>query len=50
MRHILPTLAALAICTVQLAPTAAAAEGSLTVELNKFEAGETGGCLSLIHI
>ena len=44
MRHILHTLAALAVCAVQLAPTAAAAEGSLTVELNKFEAGETGGC------
>lgn len=44
MRHILPTLAALALCALPLAPTAAAAEGELTVELNKFEPADSGGC------
>lgn len=44
MRYFLPTMATLAFCTMHLAPTEAAAEGALTVELNKFEVGETGGC------
>lgn len=44
MRHILPLLAALAVFAFQMSPTAAAAQGPLTVELNKFEPGENGGC------
>lgn len=44
MRHFLPSLAALALCAVPLLPNAAAAQGPLTVELNKFEAGDSGGC------
>ena len=44
MRHILPRLAVLAVCALPLMPSGAAAEGPLTVELNKFEAGDAGGC------